>query len=67
MIWIDDIFDVVWVQQLEGYRRESAVACGPVNVVKYAAAFRATGLMIRTADAIAPVLKPTFEIEGGPC
>jgi hypothetical protein len=37
-----------------------------VNIVKYAPAFRATGLMIRTADAIAPVRKPTFEIRGGP-
>jgi acetolactate synthase-1/2/3 large subunit len=48
MICIDGIFDMAGVQELEGYRRESAVACGPVNIVKYAAAFGATGLMIRT-------------------
>ena len=32
--------------------------------MKYAGAFGATGLMIRTPDEIAPVLKRAFEIEG---
>jgi acetolactate synthase I/II/III large subunit len=37
-----------------------------VDTVKYAGAFGATGLMIRTPYEIVPVLKWAFEIEG-PC
>jgi acetolactate synthase-1/2/3 large subunit len=51
-------------QELEKYRRESEVAFGPVDTVKYAEAFGATGLMIRTPDEVAPILKRAFEIEG---
>jgi thiamine pyrophosphate-dependent acetolactate synthase large subunit-like protein len=42
---------------------KSEVAFGPVDTVKYAGAFGATGLMIRSPDEIAPVLKRAFEIE----
>jgi hypothetical protein len=48
MIWIDGTYDMAGSQELEKYRRESTVALGPVDTVKYAEAFVATGLMIRT-------------------
>jgi acetolactate synthase I/II/III large subunit len=64
LVWIDGTYDVAGGQELEKYRRESEVAFGPVDTVKYAGAFGATGLMIRTPDEIAPVLKRAFEIEG---
>jgi acetolactate synthase I/II/III large subunit len=37
---------------------------GPVDLVKYAEAFGATGLMIRTPDEIAPTLKKAFNVAG---
>lgn len=37
---------------------------GPVDVVKYAEAFGATGGMIRTPDEIAPVLKEALNHSG---
>jgi acetolactate synthase-1/2/3 large subunit len=64
MVWIDGTYDMVGVQELEKYGRESAVAFGPVDVVKYADAFGAKGLMISTPDDITPVLRQAFEIEG---
>jgi acetolactate synthase I/II/III large subunit len=65
MVWIDGTYDIAGGQELEKYRRESEVAFEPVDTVKYAEAFGATGLMIRTLDEIAPaVLKRIFEIEG---
>jgi thiamine pyrophosphate-dependent acetolactate synthase large subunit-like protein len=63
LVWIDGTYDIAGGRELEKYRRESAIAFGPVDTVKYAEAFGATGLMIRTADEIAPVLKGAFEIE----
>jgi acetolactate synthase I/II/III large subunit len=64
MIWIDGAYDMVAVQEVAKYGRKSAVDFGPVDYVKYAEAFGATGLMIRTADEIAPVLKEAFDTPG---
>jgi hypothetical protein len=61
---IDGTYDIAGGQELEKFRRESEVAFGPVDTVKYAGAFGATGLMIRTPDEIAPALKRAIEIEG---
>ena len=45
-------------------RPQSGVDFGPIDYVKYAEAFGAVGLMIRTADEIAPVLKKAFDTPG---
>jgi acetolactate synthase I/II/III large subunit len=67
LVWIDGTYDIAGGKELEKYRRrESEVAFGTVDMVKYAGAFGATGLMIRTPDEIAPTLKRAIEIEG-PC
>jgi len=47
-VWIDGTYYIEGGEELEKYRRESEVAFGPVDTVKYAGAFGATGLMIRT-------------------
>jgi acetolactate synthase-1/2/3 large subunit len=64
MIWIDGRYDMVAEQQLLKYGRTSGCDLGPVDPVKYAEAFGATGLMIRSADEIAPVLRKAFETPG---
>jgi acetolactate synthase-1/2/3 large subunit len=64
MIWIDGTYDMVGVQALQKYGRKSGVDLGPVDYVKYAEAFGATGFMIRTADEITPVLKKAFDTPG---
>jgi acetolactate synthase-1/2/3 large subunit len=55
---------MVGVQEALKYGRKSGVDFGPVDYVKYAEAFGAAGLMIRTPDEIAPVLKRAFDIPG---
>jgi acetolactate synthase I/II/III large subunit len=42
----------------------SGTALGPVDPVKYAQAFGATGMMIRSPDHTGPVLRQAFETEG---
>jgi acetolactate synthase-1/2/3 large subunit len=66
MVWIDGAYDMVAAQELQKYGRKSGVEFGPVDVVKYAEAFGATGMMIRVPEEITPVLKRALEHRGGP-
>jgi acetolactate synthase-1/2/3 large subunit len=64
MIWIDGTYDMVAVQELPKYKRTSGVDFGPVDVVKYAEAFGAKGLFIKSADEIGSQLRKAFEMQG---
>ena len=64
MIWIDGTYDMVAVQELPKYKRTSGVDFGPVDVVKYAEAFGAKGLYIKSADEIGSQLHKAFETPG---
>ena len=64
MIWINGTYDMVAVQVQPKYKRTSGVEFGPVDVVKYAEAFGATGFMIETPDQIGPTLKKAFGVPG---
>jgi len=64
MIWIDGTYDMVAEQEIMKYGRPSGCDLGPVDPVKYAEAFGATGFMIRTADEIGPVLRKALETPG---
>ena len=66
MVWIDGTYDMVRVQEMLKYGRKSGVDFGPVDFVKYAEAFGATGLMIRSPEEITPVLKRALDHRGGP-
>jgi acetolactate synthase-1/2/3 large subunit len=46
------------------YNRVSGVKFGPVDLIKYAEAFGATGLRIDRADQIAPTLRQAFATPG---
>jgi acetolactate synthase I/II/III large subunit len=64
MVWIDGTYDMVGVQEQAKYKRTSGVDFGPVDIVKYAEAFGATGCMINSVDEISPVLRKAFEAPG---
>jgi acetolactate synthase-1/2/3 large subunit len=64
MIWIDGSYDMVAAQEQIKYKRASGVKLGPVDPVKYAEAFGATGLQIQHADEIAPTLHKAFDTAG---
>jgi acetolactate synthase-1/2/3 large subunit len=46
------------------YNSTSGVDFGPVDCVKYAEAFGATGLRIQHPDEIAPTLRKAFDMPG---
>jgi acetolactate synthase-1/2/3 large subunit len=64
MIWIDGTYNMVAVQEQQKYGRKSGIELGPVDPVKYAEAFGATGFMIRTPDEIAPILRKAMDCVG---
>jgi len=64
MVWVDGTYDMVAVQERLKYGRTSGIGFGPVDYVKYAEAFGATGLMIRAPEDIAPVMKKAFDTQG---
>jgi acetolactate synthase-1/2/3 large subunit len=64
MIWIDGAYNMVAVQEEAKYKRASGVEFGPIDVVKYAEAFGATGYMVTAPDEIGPVLRKAFEAAG---
>jgi acetolactate synthase-1/2/3 large subunit len=64
MIWIDGHYDMVGTQERIKYNRTSGVDFGPVDYVKYAEAFGATGLRIQNPDDIAPTLRKAFDTPG---
>jgi len=66
MVWIDGTYDMVRVQEVQKYGRPSGIELGPVDVVKYAEAFGAKGMMIRSPEEITPVLKRALDYRDGP-
>jgi acetolactate synthase-1/2/3 large subunit len=64
LVWIDGSYDMVRFQEVAKYGRASGVDFGPVDVVKFAESFGATGLRIETPDQIAPTLKRALTVQG---
>ncbi len=64
LVWRDGSYNMVKIQQVLKYGRPSGVDFGPVDIVKYAEAFGATGLRIDSADDIAPVLTRAMDTSG---
>jgi acetolactate synthase-1/2/3 large subunit len=64
MVWADGTYDMVAVQEKTKYGRTSGVEFGPIDYVKYAEAFGAKGLMIKSPEEILPVMKKAFETHG---
>jgi acetolactate synthase I/II/III large subunit len=64
MVWVDGTYDMVATQERLKYGRTSGVDLGPIDYTKYAEAFGATGLIIKTPDDIAPMLKKAFATSG---
>ena len=60
---VDDYLETAEQEKLK-YNRTSGVKLGPVDPVKYAEAFGATGLQIQHPDEIAPTLRKAFDTPG---
>lgn len=64
MIWTDGTYNMVAFQEQMKYGRTAGVDFGPVDKVKYAEAFGATGFRINHPDEFVPTLRRAMEIPG---
>lgn len=64
IVWRDGSFDMVRIQQMMKYGRESAVRFGSPDIVTYAESFGATGMRINVPEEITPVLKRALDTSG---
>jgi acetolactate synthase-1/2/3 large subunit len=64
LVWIDGAYDMVATQEVLKYGRKSGIDFGPVDLVKYAEAFGATGRMIRSPEEITPLMKEALDHTG---
>jgi acetolactate synthase-1/2/3 large subunit len=64
LVWIDSHCDMVGFQEVAKYGRTSGVDFGPVDVVRFAEAFGAKGLRIKTPDQILSTLKRALTMQG---
>lgn len=64
MIWTDGTYNMVGFQEQLKYGRTAGVDFGPVDKVKYAEAFGATGFRINHPDEFLPTLRRAMEIPG---
>jgi acetolactate synthase-1/2/3 large subunit len=64
MIWTDGTYDMVAFQERMKYGHTAGVDFGPVDKVKYAEAFGATGFRIAHPDEFVPTLRRAMEIPG---
>jgi acetolactate synthase-1/2/3 large subunit len=64
MIWTDGTYDMVAFQERMKYGHTAGVEFGPVDKVKYAEAFGATGFRITQPEEFVPILRKAMEIPG---
>lgn len=64
LVWIDGAYNMVQMQQIAAYGRDSGVHFGPVDIVKFAESMGARGFQIDSPDRIAPVLRAAMAASG---
>ncbi|MET0705615.1 MAG: thiamine pyrophosphate-dependent enzyme, partial [Tardiphaga sp.] len=64
LVWIDGAYNMVQIQQIAHYGRDSGIRFGPVDVVKFAESMGARGFFIDSADQIGAVLRAAMAASG---
>jgi acetolactate synthase-1/2/3 large subunit len=64
MIWVDQAFNMVEMQERKKYGRGSGVEFGPIDFVGYAESCGAKGIAVTSADGVAGALRQAMEVQG---
>ncbi|ALB63576.1 Acetolactate synthase, catabolic [Cronobacter condimenti 1330] len=64
IIWVDNAYNMVAIQEEKKYQRLSGVNFGPVDFKAYAEAFGAAGFAVENADALEPTLRAAMDVDG---
>jgi acetolactate synthase-1/2/3 large subunit len=64
VIWVDNMYNMVEIQEVQKYKRRSGVEFGPIDFKAYAEAFGAAGFAVNSADELRSTLRKAMEVEG---
>ncbi|AOR63905.1 acetolactate synthase AlsS [Pectobacterium wasabiae] len=64
IIWVDNGYNMVEIQQLHKYHRPAGVAFGPIDFKAYAEAFGAKGFAVESADELVSKLRQAMDVDG---
>ncbi len=64
IIWVDNAYNMVAMQEDKKYQRISGVNFGPVNFKAYAEAFGATGFAVNSAEELEATLRSAMDVSG---
>ncbi|MFH2393964.1 acetolactate synthase AlsS [Raoultella ornithinolytica] len=64
IIWVDNGYNMVAIQEQKKYQRLSGVEFGPVDFKAYAESFGAKGFSVESADALEPTLRAAMDVDG---
>ncbi|MEH2920467.1 acetolactate synthase AlsS [Samsonia erythrinae] len=64
IIWVDNGYNMVEIQQQKKYHRPAGVRFGPIDFKAYADAFGAQGFAVGSADELVSKLRQAMDVEG---
>ncbi|MEA3118110.1 MAG: acetolactate synthase large subunit [Paraburkholderia sp.] len=63
-IWVDNMYNMVEIQEVQKYSRRSGVEFGPIDFMAYAQSFGAAGFAVGSADQLRSTLREAMAVEG---
>ncbi|MFH4293643.1 thiamine pyrophosphate-dependent enzyme, partial [Acinetobacter baumannii] len=64
LIWVDNGYNMVAIQEEKKYQRLSGVEFGPMDFKAYAESFGAKGFAVESAEALKPTLRAAMDVDG---
>ncbi|MDN7352108.1 acetolactate synthase AlsS [Acetobacter senegalensis] len=64
MVWIDQAYNMVEMQEKKKYGRGSGVDFGPIDFAKFAEACGAKGITVNSADGVGKALRDAMDVQG---
>nr|WP_113865789.1 acetolactate synthase AlsS [Brenneria salicis]NMN92767.1 acetolactate synthase large subunit [Brenneria salicis ATCC 15712 = DSM 30166]RBP63744.1 acetolactate synthase large subunit [Brenneria salicis ATCC 15712 = DSM 30166]RLM31029.1 acetolactate synthase large subunit [Brenneria salicis ATCC 15712 = DSM 30166] len=64
IIWVDNAYNMVEMQEQKKYHRASGVRFGPIDFKAYAEAFGARGFAVESADELVSKLHQAMDVDG---
>ncbi|RLM02120.1 acetolactate synthase large subunit [Gibbsiella quercinecans] len=64
IVWVDNAYNMVEMQEVKKYDRKSGVEFGPIDFKQYAEACGAVGFNVASVEELRPVLRKAMDIQG---
>lgn len=64
IVWVDNAYNMVEMQEVKKYDRKSGVEFGPIDFKQYAEACGAVGFNVESVEELRPVLRKAMDIQG---